>query len=40
MVIRDIYVTGFEEEVRAELSTSQRPECDERVTTNAIENDL
>ena len=37
MATRDIYETGFDEDVRTESSTNQCPECDGRVTTNAIE---
>jgi transcription initiation factor TFIIB len=37
MATRDIYETGFDEDVRAESSANQCPECDGRVTTNAVE---
>jgi len=37
MAIRDIYETGFDEDVRAESSASRCPECDGRVATNAVE---
>ncbi|WP_136591330.1 transcription initiation factor IIB [Salinigranum halophilum] len=37
MATRDIYETGFDEDVRAESSATQCPECDGRVTTNAFE---
>ena len=37
MATRDIYETGFDEDVRTELSANQCPECDGRVTTNAVE---
>ncbi len=37
MATRDIYESGFDEDVRAESSTNQCPECDGRVTTNAVE---
>ena len=37
MATRDIYETGFDEDVRAESSANHCPECDGRVTTNAVE---
>jgi len=37
MATRDIYETGFDEDVRTESSANQCPECDGRVTTNAVE---
>ncbi|GAA5434826.1 hypothetical protein Hjap01_04318 [Haloarcula japonica] len=37
MATRDIYETGFDEDVRTETSANQCPECDGRVTTNAVE---
>jgi transcription initiation factor TFIIB len=37
MVTRDIYETGFDEDIRPESSANQCPECDGRVTTNAVE---
>jgi transcription initiation factor TFIIB len=37
MATRDIYESGFDEDVRAESSANQCPECDGRVTTNAVE---
>lgn len=37
MAIRDIYQTGFDEDVRTESSANQCPECNGRVTTNAVE---
>ncbi|MGQ4557245.1 TFIIB-type zinc ribbon-containing protein [Halobellus sp. GM3] len=37
MATRDIYETGFDEDVRTESSANQCPECDGRVTTNAAE---
>jgi transcription initiation factor TFIIB len=37
MATRDIYETGFDEDVRVESSANQCPECDGRVTTNAVE---
>ena len=37
MAIRDIYETGFDEDVRTESSANQCPECNGRVTTNAAE---
>ena len=37
MATRDIYETGFDEDVRTESSANQCPECDRRVTTNAVE---
>ena len=37
MATRDIYESGFDEDVRTELSANQCPECDGRVTTNAVE---
>jgi transcription initiation factor TFIIB len=35
MATRDIYESGFDENVRTESSVKQCPECDGRVTTNA-----
>ena len=37
MATRDIYETGFDEDVRTESSTNHCPECDGRITTNAVE---
>ncbi|WP_096396426.1 transcription initiation factor IIB family protein [Halorubrum trapanicum] len=37
MATRDIYESGFDEDVRPESSANQCPECDGRVTTNAVE---
>lgn len=37
MATRDIYETGFDEDVQAESSANQCPECNGRVTTNAVE---
>ncbi len=37
MATRDIYETGFDEDVHAKSSANQCPECDGRVTTNAVE---
>jgi hypothetical protein len=37
MATRDIYETGFDEDIRTESSANQCPECDGRVTTNAVE---
>jgi transcription initiation factor TFIIB len=37
MATRDIYESGFDEDVRTESSRNQCPECDGRVTTNAVE---
>ncbi|WP_225336294.1 transcription initiation factor IIB [Halomicrobium urmianum] len=37
MATRDIYESGFDEDIRAESSANQCPECDGRVTTNAVE---
>lgn len=37
MATRDIYETGFDEDVQTNSSTNPCPECDGRVTTNAIE---
>ena len=37
MATRDIYETGFDEDVRVGSSANQCPECDGRVTTNAVE---
>ncbi|MDS0478312.1 transcription initiation factor IIB family protein [Natrinema sp. 1APR25-10V2] len=37
MATRDIYETGFDEDARAESSANQCPECNGRVTTNAVE---
>lgn len=36
MATRDIYESGFDEDVRTESSANQCPECDGRVTTNAV----
>ncbi|WP_435197614.1 transcription initiation factor IIB [Natronomonas sp. EA1] len=37
MATRDIYETDFDEDVQTESSANQCPECDGRVTTNAVE---
>jgi len=37
MATRDIYESGFDEDVRTESSANQCPECDGRVTTNVVE---
>ena len=37
MATRDIYETGFDEDVQTESNANQCPECDGRVTTNAVE---
>jgi transcription initiation factor TFIIB len=37
MATRDIYETGFDEDVRTESNANQCPECDGRVTTNAVD---
>ena len=37
MAIRDIYETTFDEDVQIDSSANQCPECDGRVTTNAVE---
>jgi transcription initiation factor TFIIB len=37
MAIRDIYETSFDEDVQTESNANQCPECDGRVTTNAVE---
>ncbi|WP_435066116.1 transcription initiation factor IIB, partial [Halobaculum sp. EA56] len=37
MAIRDIYVTDFDEDGQTESNPNQCPECDGRVTTNAVE---
>jgi len=37
MAIRDIYETDFDEDVQTESSANLCPECDGRVTTNAVE---
>ena len=37
MATRDIYESGFDEDVRTESSANRCPECDGRVTTNAFE---
>src|SRR6056297_2839078 len=37
MATRDIYESGFDEDVRTESSANQCPECDGRVTTNSVE---
>jgi len=37
MTTRDIYESGFDEDIRAESSASRCPECDGRVATNAVE---
>jgi transcription initiation factor TFIIB len=34
---RDIYETGFDEDVQTESNANQCPECDGRVTTNTVE---
>jgi transcription initiation factor TFIIB len=37
MATRDIYETGFDEDVQTNSSTNQCPECDGHVTTNIKE---
>ncbi|PAU81573.1 transcription initiation factor IIB [Halorubrum salipaludis] len=37
MATRDIYESGFDEDVRTESSANQCPECNGRVTTNTVE---
>ena len=37
MTMRDIYETTFDEDVQPDLAINQCPECDGRVTTNAVE---
>ncbi|MFW5956743.1 MAG: transcription initiation factor IIB [Halorhabdus sp.] len=37
MATRDIYETGFDEDVQTKSSTDQCPECNGRVTTNGVE---
>jgi len=37
MATRDIYETTFDEDVQAGSSANQCPECNGRVTTNAVE---
>jgi len=37
MATRDIYETGFDEDVQTNSSTNPCPECDGQVTTNAVE---
>jgi len=37
MATRDIYESGFDEDVQTESSGNQCPECDGRITTNAVE---
>ena len=37
MSIRNIYESGFDEDVRTDSNANQCPECDGRVTTNAVE---
>jgi len=37
MATRDIYETGFDEDIQTNSSTNPCPECDGRVTTNAVE---
>jgi transcription initiation factor TFIIB len=37
MATRDIYESGFDEDVRTESSANPCPECDGRVATNAVE---
>jgi len=37
MATRDIYETGFDEDVQTNSSTNPCPECDGRVTTNSVE---
>lgn len=37
MATKDIYESGFDEDIRTESSANQCPECDGRVTTNAVE---
>ena len=37
MATRDIYESGFDEDVQTDSNTNQCPECDGRVTTKAVE---
>jgi len=37
MATREIYETTFDEDIRTESESNQCPECDGRVTTNAVE---
>ena len=37
MATRDIYESGFDEDVQTDTESNQCPECDGRVTTNAVE---
>ena len=37
MATRDIYETAFDEDVQTDAESNQCPECDGRVTTNAVE---
>jgi len=37
MATRDIYETAFDEDVQTDTESNQCPECDGRVTTNAVE---
>jgi transcription initiation factor TFIIB len=37
MAISDIYETGFDEDVQTDSSANPCPECDGRITTNAVE---
>jgi transcription initiation factor TFIIB len=37
MAIRDIYETGFDEDIQTDSSANQCPECHGHVTTNAVE---
>jgi transcription initiation factor TFIIB len=37
MATRDIYESGFDEDVQTDSNTNQCPECDGRVTTNSLE---
>jgi transcription initiation factor TFIIIB Brf1 subunit/transcription initiation factor TFIIB len=37
MAIRDIYERAFDEDVQTDAESNQCPECDGRVTTNAVE---
>lgn len=37
MATRNIYETGFDENAQTESNANQCPECDGRVTTNAVE---
>ena len=37
MTIRDIYETAFDEDLHTDAESTRCPECDGRVTTNAVE---